>query len=466
MDDNLKTVFLHKIGINLNNLPVEFQKHLYQKFTDLQDRKILLAASGGLDSTVLGHLLHMLKLNFEVAHVNFGLRNSDSDEDERFVKSLASDWNTPFHNIHFETLPYALEKGISVQMAARDLRYEWFSKTCEENGIDFVFTAHHADDNLETFLIHFLRGSGLDGLCGIPERNGNIIRPLLPFSKNELEIFAKENNWPWREDASNAETKYKRNKIRHQIIPLLKEINPAVLNTFQSTVNHLQQSRDLVNTHIKEITPVIKINDSLTEVQYDISKIMALENPKAYVYEFFKDYGFTDWDSVYELLSAQTGKKVLSKTHYLLSNRGFLCLGKNEERADNQYFITTDTEEVLFDGYRLCFKKPVIDNTESEIEVIRKNSELNLIFVDADKIAYPLVLRHWKKGDYFYPLGLNGKKKISKYLKDLKLSLTEKQDIWLLCSNDKVVWVPGKRLDDRFKTTEKTKNILQISIKK
>ncbi|MDZ7612533.1 MAG: tRNA lysidine(34) synthetase TilS [Flavobacteriaceae bacterium] len=401
MDDNLKTVLLHKIGINLNNLPVEFQKHLYQKFPDLRDRKILLAASGGLDSTVLGHLLHMLKLNFEVAHVNFGLRSSDSDEDERFVKSLASDWNTPFHSIYFDTGPFAMEKGISVQMAARDLRYEWFSKTCEENDIDFVFTAHHADDNLETFLIHFLRGSGLDGLCGIPERNGNIIRPLLPFSKNELEIFAKENSLSWREDASNAETKYKRNKIRHQIIPLLKEINPAVLNTFQSTISHLKQSRDLVNTHIKEIIPVIKKNDLPKEVQYDITKIMALENPKAYLYEFFKDYDFTDWDSVYDLLFAQTGKKVLSKSHYLLSNRGFLCLGKNEERADNHYFINADTDEVLFDGYRLCFKKTHDGYPESEIEVIESNSDLNAIFADADKLAYPLVLRHWKKGIIF-----------------------------------------------------------------
>lgn len=457
---------MHKIGINLNNLPVEFQKHLYQKFPDILDRKILLAASGGLDSTVLGHLLHRLKLNFEVAHVNFGLRNSDSDEDERFVKSIASNWNSPFHSIHFDTGPYAMEKGISVQMAARDLRYEWFSKTCEENGIDFVFTAHHADDNLETFLIHFLRGSGLDGLCGIPERNGNIIRPLLPFSKNELEIFAKEHNCLWREDSSNAETKYKRNKIRLQIIPLLKEINPAVLNTFQSTINHLQQSRDLVNIHIKEIIPVIKKNNLQTEEQYDITKIMALENPKAYLYEFFKDFGFTDWDSVYDLLFSQTGKKVLSKSHYLLNNRGFLCLGIIEERTDNQYFINADTEEVLFDGYSMGFKNQCIDNPESEIEIIEKNSDPNMIFVDADKIEYPLVLRHWKKGDYFYPLGLNGKKKISKFLKDLKLSLTEKQDIWLLCSNDKIVWVPGKRLDDRYKTTATTKNIIKISIKK
>ena len=166
----------------MSNLPVEFQIHLDQKFPFLGNRKILLAASGGLDSTVLGHLLKLLRLNFEVAHVNFGLR-SDSEIDERFVKLLAGSWNVPFHNISFDTKTYAQEKGISVQMAARDLRYEWFSKICKENGIDFIFTAHHADDNLETFLIHFLRGSGLDGLCGIPQRNDNIIRPLLPFSK-------------------------------------------------------------------------------------------------------------------------------------------------------------------------------------------------------------------------------------------------------------------------------------------
>lgn len=425
-----------------------------------------MAASGGLDSTVLGHLLKLLQLNFEVAHVNFGLRSSDSELDERFVKSLARQWNVPFHNISFDTLAYAQEKGISVQMAARDLRYEWFSTTCEEIGIDFVFTAHHADDNLETFLIHFLRGSGLDGLCGIPERNGNIIRPLLPFSKRTLEEFARENHWEWREDSSNAETKYQRNKIRHQIIPLLKEINPAVLNAFQSTINHLQQARDLVNTQINTIIPIVKKNEKESEAQYDISLIRALENPRAYLYEFFKDYGFTDWDSVYDLLSAQSGKRVLSKTHYLLNNREFLCLGKHEEETDNQYFIHADTEVFFFEGTGISFKKVGIANTKPEKEVIDKNPDKNVIFVDNDSIVYPLLLRHWKKGDYFYPLGLDGKKKISKYFKDLKLSLTEKQDIWLLVSGDKVVWVLGKRMDDRFKTRATTKNILKLSIKK
>ncbi len=455
---------LYKTGINLNNLPVDFQKHLDQKFPFLRNSKILLAASGGLDSTVLGHLLKLHRLNFEVAHVNFGLRSRDSEMDEQFTKSLAGSWNVPFHSISFDTETYAQEKGISVQMAARDLRYEWFSKICEENGIDFIFTAHHADDNLETFLIHFLRGSGLDGLCGIPERNDNIIRPLLPFSKKSLDEFARENNWEWREDSSNAETKYQRNKIRHQIIPLLKEINPAVLNAFQNTLNHLNQSRDLVDTQINSIICLVKTNGKETEAKYDISKISALDNPKAYLYEFFKDYGFTDWESVYDLLSAQSGKRVFSKTHYLLNNRGFLCLGKNEEKNDIQYFINADTEVFFYEGACIRFKKFGITNTEQE--ETEKNPEKNVIFVDSDSIAYPLVLRHWKKGDYFYPLGLGGKKKISKYFKDLKLSLTEKQDIWLLCSDDKVVWVLGKRQDDRFKIKAATKNILKISIKK
>jgi tRNA(Ile)-lysidine synthase len=456
---------LCKTGKNLSNLPVEFQIHLDQKFPFLGNRKILLAASGGLDSTVLGHLLKLLRLNFEVAHVNFGLR-SDSEIDERFVKSLAGSWNVPIHSISFDTKTYAQEKGISVQMAARDLRYEWFSKICKENGIDFIFTAHHADDNLETFLIHFLRGSGLDGLCGIPQRNDNIIRPLLPFSKRSLEEFARENNWEWREDSSNAETKYQRNKIRHQIIPLLKEINPAVLNAFQNTLNHLHQSRDLVNTQINSIIPLVKRNGKETEAKYDISKISVLDNPKAYLYEFFKDYGFSDWDSVYDLLSAQAGKRVLSKTHYLLNNRGFLCLGKIEENNDIPYLINADTDEFLFDGAGLCFKRIMNGYAESKKDVIEKNPDKNVIFVDSDSIVYPLVLRHWKKGDYFYPLGLAGKKKISKYFKDLKLSLTEKQDIWLLCSDDKVVWVLGKRQDDRFKIKATTKNILKISLKK
>ncbi len=450
----------------MNNLLVEFQKHLNQKYPFLRNRKILLAASGGLDSTVLGHLLKLLQVDFEVAHVNFGLRSSDSEMDERFVKSLASLWDVLFHSISFDTLSYAQEKGISVQMAARDLRYEWFLKTCDENGIDFVFTAHHADDNLETFLIHFLRGSGLDGLCGIPERNGNIIRPLLPFSKGTLEEFARENHLEWREDSSNAETKYQRNKIRHQIIPLLKEINPAVLIAFQSTINHLQQARDLVNTQINTIIPFVKINEKEPEVKYDISKIRALENPKAYLYEFFKDYGFTDWDSVYDLLTSQSGKRVLSKTHYLLNNKGFLCLEKNEEKNDIEYFINADTETFFFDGTGISFNKFRIANAEPELEMIEKNPDKNVIFVDSDSMVYPLILRHWKTGDYFYPLGLNGKKKISKYFKDLKLSLTEKQDIWLLVSENKVVWVLGKRQDDRFKTRATTKNILKISIKK
>ncbi|MEN8187060.1 MAG: tRNA lysidine(34) synthetase TilS [Bacteroidota bacterium] len=441
----------------------KFQKHLHQQFPFLKGKKILLAISGGIDSVVLGHLFYRSDLDLSFAHCNFRLRGIDSDKDEIFVNDLAQKWETPSFVTRFDTEEYALKNNISIQMAARELRYEWFEELRVENQFDYIATAHNADDNLETFLINFTRGTGLEGLTGIPEINEKIIRPLLSFSRAEIEDYAKINHLVWREDASNAETKYLRNKLRHDVIPVLKVLNPGLLDSFSNTISHLQGAGQIVDDRIDDIQKTVRKEEGEI-IRFDIDKINDLNNPKAYLYELLKKYGFNEWDDVADLLNAQTGKQVFSKTHRLLKDREFLILGRvngGEVRLEN---IEIKDESDLFKIQNSPAGKMMIEEIDKEeVGDYRKPDKKN-VFVDKDLLKYPLHVRKWEKGDYFYPIGLQGKKKLSKYFKDEKLSLIEKENIWLLCSENEIVWVIGKRPDDRFKITDKTKNILKIEI--
>ncbi|MCD6543493.1 MAG: tRNA lysidine(34) synthetase TilS, partial [Flavobacteriaceae bacterium] len=284
-----------------------------------------MANSGGIDSMVLTDLLSKLDYQITLAHCNFHLRGKESNLDEAFVVQTAKSLKIPFHVISFDTKEYAKEKNISIQMAARDLRYEWFEELLQNHDLDFLLTAHHADDNLETFLINFSRGTGLEGLTGIPAINHKTIRTLLPFSRKEIEHYAKENEISWREDQSNKETKYVRNKLRHELIPLLKELNPRFLESFRKTMDHLDGSNQLVKDRIKEVKAEIQIKDRENS-KFKIHDLKLLNNPKAYLYELLKEYGFSEWNDVLSLLNAQTGKQVISKTHRLLKDREYLIL--------------------------------------------------------------------------------------------------------------------------------------------
>lgn len=430
--------------------------HINQNLPFLKDKKLLIAISGGVDSVVLTHLLSTLKFDISLAHCNFNLRPIECDIDEEFVKNLGKNLNTKVFTIHFNTTEFAKENKQSTQIAARNLRYEWFNELIEKHQFDYILTAHHADDNLETFLINLTRGAGLDGLTGIPEINGNIVRPLLKFSRNDILTFVKENNISWREDKSNASTKYIRNKIRHQIVPILKEINPSLLETFDKTTAHLKESQQIVEDKVDEISAKTTVTvDNILKI--DISKIEKLSNPKAYLYQLLKDYNFTEWNDVSNLLSAQSGKQILSKTHTLLKDRGFLLLSKKDFSTALE--ITTEIDENT-----TLITKPIHLRLENVQEKSTENKQT--IYVDKHNLQFPLRLRRWQDGDFFYPTGMNGKKKLSKYFKDEKFSLLQKQNTWLLCNNDNaIIWVVGHRKDKRFDKKQETNTLLKISKK-
>lgn len=291
-----------------------FKTHVNSNLELLRSAKIVLAISGGIDSVVLSHLCKDLKLNIALAHCNFNLRGIESDDDEDFVLQLAEDLDFKVFIQRFDTEVYAKENKLSIQMAARELRYNWFEELAEQLKFDYILTAHHADDNLETFLINFTRGTGLEGLTGIPEINGKFVRPLLPFSSKAIEAYAKENNITWRDDSSNKSVKYLRNKLRHQVIPILKEINPSLLQSFQATLNNLKDTSDIVeestNAVLKRAIETIDGN----HIAFKITEFKKVNNPKAYLFEVFNTYGFTEWNDVVDLLDAETGKQVFSKT--------------------------------------------------------------------------------------------------------------------------------------------------------
>jgi len=436
-----------------------FKEHINENLSFLNGSKLLITISGGVDSVVLTHICHQLNLNIALAHCNFNLRGKESDADEDFVLQLAEDLNVEVFVESFEIQAYAKQNKLSTQMAARELRYNWFKELALQSHFDYILTAHHADDNFETFLINLTRGTGLDGLTGIPEINNNIVRPLLKFSREDIERYAKSNNVNWREDSSNATTKYLRNKLRHDVIPVLKELNPQLLQNFETTQNHLQDSKVIIEDAVAKIKrKVVSVEDGI--IKLHIKKLQKLSNTKAYLFELLKDFNFTAWDDVVNLLDAQPGKEIYSKTHRLVKDRNFLLLQKNNSDA-----IQDNVEELQI--IELQSKELKIPQGTLMLEAVEQIGEINqsTIYVDKDLLKYPLTVRKWQKGDYFYPFGMQGKKKLSKFFKDEKLSLIDKENVRLLCSDNEIFWILNMRLDNRFKISDKTKNILKIRLK-
>ncbi len=433
----------------------KFKEHININFPFLKDKKLLIAISGGVDSVILTHLFSELNFDISLAHCNFQLREKESDLDEEFVKLLSQKTSNQIFTIKFDTEKFASKNKFSTQIAARELRYNWFQEIIKKHNFDYVLTAHHADDNLETFLINLTRGSGLDGFTGIPRINGNIVRPLLAFSREEILAYAKINTIDWREDASNATTKYIRNKIRHKVLPVLKEINPNLLETFAKTLENLQEGKQIIEDRIADISSEV-INSKNDILKINIEKINQLSNPKAYLYQLLKEFNFTEWNDVYNLLSAQSGKQIFSKTHRLLKDRAFLLLSKNVISNEKELFLIDESQSEITHPIHLNF------------EVVQQKSTENkqTIYVDKHLLKHPLIVRKWQNGDYLYPLGMQGKKKLSKYFKDEKLSLFEKENTWLLCnSENEIIWVLNHRQDRRFSLKNTSNNILKITSK-
>ncbi|RKR13237.1 tRNA(Ile)-lysidine synthase [Maribacter vaceletii] len=430
-----------------------FNTHIEKSFPELKPSKFLLACSGGIDSVVLAHLCNNANLDFELAHCNFQLRGKESDADEVFVKELAKKINKKINVTSFKTVDYVNLNKVSVQVAARELRYTWFSTLQEKNNLKYLVTAHHADDDLETFIINLSRGTGIDGLKGMPYNTDVIKRPLLKFSQEQIIDFAHVNTIEWREDQSNTDTKYLRNKIRHQIVPLLKELHPSFLDNFLNSQQYLEQTATIADNALNTIKKdLFQLNGSHYKIA--IESLKALNPLKGYIHGLFKFYGFTEWQNVADLLDAMSGKEIRSKTYRLVKDRDYLLLEILKENKDEVFTVLK--EDIFVDN--------PIPITITNVEEVAECS-LNTLYIDKETLKYPLTIRKWKNGDYFYPFGMHGKKKLAKFFKDEKIDVLSKEKQWLLCSENQIVWVIGKRADNRFRVTNKTKHILKFEVK-
>lgn len=437
----------------------EFEKFLNKyKLFGKQDR-VLLALSGGADSVVLATLLFECGYDFSVAHCNFHLRGEESNRDEEFVTKWAKQHNKELFVRNFDTYGYMQERGISLEMAARELRYSWFESLMKEHGFHCLLTAHHADDSAETFFINLLRGTGIAGLHGILPKSGNIVRPLLFANRESILKFAESNNIEFVEDSTNSETKFLRNKIRHRLFPLLKEIAPDFDSIIRKDIERLRDTEAVFKNTIEKVKKEIIIREKET-VRIPIERLKQLNPIRIYLYEILSDYGFNEAvsDNVLTVLDAESGKRFYSKTHCLLKDRDFLLLYPMEhEKKEDNYFITAEIASMS-------------EPFEAKIEVLEDLNfisipkDSNIAMLDMDLLSFPLELRHWKQGDSFVPFGMRKKKKLSDFFTAGKYSLFEKENQWLLCSGNEIVWVVGKRIDDRFKISSSTKSILKIEI--
>ncbi|MFY9310354.1 MAG: tRNA lysidine(34) synthetase TilS [Bacteroidia bacterium] len=438
---------------------VSFFNHIETQNLCTKADTTLLTVSGGIDSVVMCELFRKAGLKFAIAHCNFQLREAESDQDEEFVESLAGLYNVAFHSIAFDTAKYAKKNNLSIQLAARELRYKWFEEIRQEYNYEYIATAHHVNDSIETFLINFSRGTGIAGLHGILPKQGTVIRPLLFATKQEIESFAKKNNLKYREDSSNASDKYTRNKIRHHIIPLLKQLNPDFENAASSTIQRLQETEKIYDSTIaKQRASIVKTTNGTTMIS--IPRLKKLVPHAAYLYEFLKPFNFNPAtiNEIRDVLDGETGKQFFSSTHRLIKDRDSLVIKEmktTETEKATTYWIKKKQKECITEGFSLQFEK-------------LKKQELSfnplIASIDFDKLEFPLEIRKWQKGDVFYPLGMKGKKKLSDFLIDIKLSLFQKENTWLLISAKRIVWVIGLRLDDRFKVTNTTSVVYKISL--
>ena len=416
----------------------KFQEHLLKNFSHLKNQKILLASSGGLDSCVLLSLCLKNGLKISLAHCNFQLRGKESEEDALFIKKLAEDKKLECHIKKFNVPIYAKNKKTSIQMAARKLRYEWFNELSIKYKYDVILVAHHADDVLETFMINLMRGSGLKGLVGIPQIREKIIRPLLPFTRTEILNYANEYNLKWREDASNAKTDYLRNELRHKVIPNWKATDSNFHNQFSATLEYLGQAKIALDNVIKDFKTKYFV-EMEQEIKISVDKLKLLNPINFFLHALFANYGFDNVKDLNQLLDAQSGKQLFSKTHRLVKNRSHWLLTEQSEEYHKTYIIEQNIKKI-----KVPIKLKLGLNTNLKI------ADRNIACFNMKLLKFPLTLRKWRESDYFYPKGLEGKKKLSKYFKDEKFSLLDKEKQWLLCSGEDIIWVVGKRVDERY----------------
>ena len=410
--------------------------------------KILLAISGGIDSVCLADLLIRSGYNVEFAHCNFKLREEESDQDEIFVSDLANKYKIPFHHISFDTNHYALSNKLSIQMAARELRYEWFEKVRREISADYIAIAHNQNDNIETFFINLINGTGLKGLRAIQNKNNFIVRPLMFASRNQIGEYVKSKSLNFREDSSNKSKKYQRNKVRHELMPLLKQINPSIENTIADEIEIIKNTYSIFKEQVDRVVKEISCQTD-DGIKISKNKLIKLEPIDTYLYEILNVFGFTDLKSIKNSILSNPGKQFISKSHRLLIDREFVFIEKIEDDFFNDILINESTL-ILNSPINISFKI----SSNDPMEKIK-----DIACFDYEKLVFPLVIRKWKSGDKFIPSGMKGFKKLSDYFIDNKINRLLKEKTLLICSNDDIIWVIGHRIDERYKATSKTKKM-------
>jgi tRNA(Ile)-lysidine synthase len=421
-------------------------------------QKIMLAVSGGIDSVVMTDLFYKAGYECIILHCNFGLRGEESEGDEAFVRSLAASYELPVYVKKFNTGEYAEENGISIQMAARDLRYKWFDEISDEPANDVIATAHNLNDSVETFLLNLSRGTGIKGLTGIPMVNGKYIRPLLFATRKEIFDYGRDHHISYREDSSNASKKYRRNKIRHDLIPLFEEINPSFIRTMSENIKRFNESHTIYTKEVIKKRNEIFINKG-SHIEVDIGAIEALQPRDSWLYELFSEFGFSmdQCLNIEKILNSDSGKQFISPSHRLFRDRKRFFIFKVEKTSFNRYYIDSPESKAA-----LPFSMDIEVMARADLDHFPENK--NIACFDLGKINFPLVLRRWQHGDYFFPLGMEQMKKVSDFYIDNKIPLPVKNRIWLLTSGKKIVWIVGLRIDNRFKITEKTTQILKLHL--
>ncbi|NML22297.1 tRNA lysidine(34) synthetase TilS [Pseudoflavitalea sp. G-6-1-2] len=446
------------------DLQTSFEKFVKQEKLFSRDNRLLLAVSGGLDSVVLSDLCIRSGYDVVLAHCNFQLRGEESERDEQFVRALASKYNKPILVKRFDTAAYAEKNKLSIQVAARELRYYWFYSLLESSGdnnhpaAQYILTAHHKDDNIETLLMNFFKGTGIAGLRAILPKQQKLIRPLLFAGRAELLQYAQTNNLQWVEDSSNASDKYTRNAIRHKLIPLVQELYPQAIENLGDNLQRFREIEMLyqqsINMHTKKL---IEIKGS--EAHIPVLKLAKVEPLHSILYEIIKTYGFTSAQvaEVVALLDSETGKYVQSSTHRVIRNRNWLIIAPLAAEEAKHILIESSDESVPFAEGNISLKRlPAAGYS--------LNNGARIAALDAKHVQFPLILRPWKKGDYFYPLGMTKKKKVARFLIDLKLSATAKEKVWVVEMNKKIIWIAGHRIDDRFRIGNATTEILELRL--
>ncbi len=420
-----------------------------------QKSKVLLAVSGGLDSVVMTALFHEAKINFAIAHCNFNLRGKESDTDQLFVKNLAKKYKVRFHTIKFNTTTFADKEKLSIQEAARKLRYTWFEETRIKFNYDLISTAHHLDDSIETFFINLVRGTGIKGLTGIPVRSGKIIRPLLFAERDKILEFAMMRKLSWREDASNQSDVYLRNKIRHDLIPVLREIQPGITKRMGSNLDHLQLASLAYDEFMIKLQKQFLLKKAKDQWEIRIKELSRMKEAEQMLSALLHSIGITvSGSSILE--ASQTGKIFIDGEYRLLIDRGKLKIEKRSRKDSGSIKIGKETPEINLDNRHIAL---AIKNLDKEL-VFPKDSSIQ--YLDFSKLHFPLELRAWKAGDYFYPLGLGHKKKLSDFLTDKKISRFDKEKCLVFLSGGDIVCILGLGIDDRFKVSGSTKRVFEI----